>query len=183
MSCLSTWVYLSWHHSANQPESAEVAINCSIPPDIFFFWCISLYGVPTNAAQLHNVRWTNTCTLLAKYLSSCFLSHACLSRTSSFLCMLCWKLPSQVCISLSPVSTSAKCTFMCLTQQNKIQHSWLSIEALGFHFTPLFTFPTELTSLFNTLLFIYYHRCMHVHMEGGRWINTSFLLLDWHVNK
>ena len=35
----------------NQPESEEAARNCSSPPEVF--WCISLYGVPTNAAQLH----------------------------------------------------------------------------------------------------------------------------------
>ena len=62
----------------------------------FFFWCISLYGVLTNAAQLHNVRWT----LLAKNPSSRVLSRACLSRTSS------------------PVSASVKCSFTCLPQQN-----------------------------------------------------------------
>lgn len=60
---ISTCIYLSWHHSANQPESAEVARNCSIPPEDF--WCVSFYEVPTNGNQLHNVRWTNTCVSLA----------------------------------------------------------------------------------------------------------------------
>ena len=44
---------------------------------VSFSLCISLYGVPTNAAQLHNVRWTNTCVLLAKNPSSfCVLALA-----------------------------------------------------------------------------------------------------------
>jgi hypothetical protein len=42
----------------------EVARNCSTPPEVF--WCVSLYGVLTNAAQQCNVRQTNTCVLLAK---------------------------------------------------------------------------------------------------------------------
>jgi hypothetical protein len=29
--------------------------------NFFFFWCISLYGVLTNAAQICNVRRTNIC--------------------------------------------------------------------------------------------------------------------------
>lgn len=53
-----------------------------------FFWCISLYGVPTNAAQLHNVRRTNSCLLLAKNFSSHALSCACFSRAYSLLCLL-----------------------------------------------------------------------------------------------
>ena len=32
-------------------EATEVARNCSTPPEVF--WCVSLYGVLTNAAQLH----------------------------------------------------------------------------------------------------------------------------------
>jgi hypothetical protein len=117
-SCLSMCVCLSSHHSANQPESAEAARNCSIPPEVF--WCISVCGVATSAAQLHNVWWTNTCVLLAMNPSSSVLSHACFSRTSSLLCLLQWNVPSRVCLSLSPVSTSGKHSFMCLPQQNPI---------------------------------------------------------------
>jgi hypothetical protein len=60
--------------------------NCSTSPEVFFG--VSLYGVPTNAAQLCNVRWTNTCMSLSKNLSTCVLSCACFSRTSSLLCLL-----------------------------------------------------------------------------------------------
>ena len=116
----------------NQPESMEAARNCSTPPEVF--WCISLYGVLTNVAQLCNVRQTNTCVLLAKNPSSHVLSRACFSRTSSLLCLLQWNVPSRVCLSLSPVSTSGKHSFMCLPQQNTIQHNWLSKEPLSFHF-------------------------------------------------
>jgi hypothetical protein len=81
---------ISKHHvslvcASNQPKSVVVATNCSTPPEVF---CqVSLYGVPTNAAQLCNVRQTHTCVLLAKNLSSQVLSHACFSRTSSLLCL------------------------------------------------------------------------------------------------
>lgn len=50
--------------SSYQPESSEAATNYSTPPEVFL--CVSLYGVPTNAAQLHSVRWTNTRMSLAK---------------------------------------------------------------------------------------------------------------------
>ena len=85
------------------------------------FWCVCLYGALTNAAQLYNVRWTSMCALSVKNPSSRVLSHACFSRTSSFLCLLQPNVPSQVCLSLSPVSTSAKRSFMCLPQQNTMQ--------------------------------------------------------------
>ena len=56
------------------PHSAEVARSCSITQKVFclFVWWVSLYGVPTDAAQLHNVRWTNTCVSLAKNLYMSF---------------------------------------------------------------------------------------------------------------
>ena len=40
--------------ASNQPESEEEARSCITPPQVF--WCVSLYGVLTNAAQLRNVR-------------------------------------------------------------------------------------------------------------------------------
>ena len=52
------------------------------------FWCVSLYGVSTNAAQLHSIRQTNTCVSLAKNPSSRVLSHVCFSRTSTLLYLL-----------------------------------------------------------------------------------------------
>ena len=50
--------------SANQPGSEQAARNCSTPPEVS--WCISLYGVLTNAAQLSNVRLTKTWVPFAK---------------------------------------------------------------------------------------------------------------------
>jgi hypothetical protein len=76
------------------------------------FFGVSLYGAPTNAAQLRSVRRTNTCISLAKNLLSSVLSHACFSRISSLLCLLHLKIPSQICLSFSPVSTSAKCSLL-----------------------------------------------------------------------
>jgi len=43
MLCLSTRVCLSWHHSVNQPESAQAARNCSIP----------LYGASLSMESRH----------------------------------------------------------------------------------------------------------------------------------
>jgi hypothetical protein len=65
------------------------------------FWCVSLYGVPTNAAPCYNVRQSNSCVLLVKNPSSRVLSHACFSRTSSLLCLLQQNVPSRVGLSLS----------------------------------------------------------------------------------
>ena len=146
-SCLSMWVCLSWHYPDNKPESKKVARNCSTPPEDF--GCVSLYGVPTNAAQLHNVRQTNICWSLAKTLSShVVLSHVCFSRTSFLLCLLQQNFPSWVCLSLSPVSTSGKYFYTCLSQQNTIQHIRLFKEPLGFYFNCELTFTlSSLTCL------------------------------------
>jgi hypothetical protein len=56
------------------------------------FWCVSLYGIPTSAAQLHNIRQSKTCVPLAKNLLS-RVSYACFSRTSSLLCLLQRSIP------------------------------------------------------------------------------------------
>jgi len=128
-------MYLASALESNQPKSLEVARNCSIPPDIF--WFVSLYRIPRNAAQLHIVRWTNTCMLLAKNPSSRVLSHARFSRTSSLLCLLHQKVLSGVCLSLpsTPVSTLTKRSFMHLPQQTPPNK--LSKEPSSFHFNPL----------------------------------------------
>jgi hypothetical protein len=97
------------------------------------FWCVSLYGVPANAAQLCNVRRTKACMLLSKNPSSLGLSRACFSRISSLLCLLQQKHSfTSWPLSFTPVSTLTKHSFTCLPQQNTIQHNWLSKEALKF---------------------------------------------------
>ena len=48
MSCLS--VALASVCASNEPESMEVARNCTIPPEVF--WYFSFYGVLSNAAHL-----------------------------------------------------------------------------------------------------------------------------------
>lgn len=53
-----------------------------------FFWCVPLCGVLTNAPRLQNLREINTCVLLAKYLSSRVLAHACFSGTFFHLGLL-----------------------------------------------------------------------------------------------
>jgi hypothetical protein len=91
------------------------------------FWSISLYGVLTNASQLRNVRWTNSCLSLTKNPPSHVISHACFSRTSSLLCLLSFSrnVPSRVCL----LETSFHLcqlqdnSFMCLPQQNTIGHN------------------------------------------------------------
>ena len=44
VSYLSIWVCFSWYYSANQPESLEVARNCSTPPEDFFLLWFSLWS-------------------------------------------------------------------------------------------------------------------------------------------
>ena len=124
MPCLSIFICLSWHHSANQPKSTEAARNCSISLDIFLVhFCL---WNPTNADQHMD--------FVIKESSSRVLSHACLSRTPFLLCLLQPNVPSWVCLSLSPVSTSGKHSFRCIPQQNTIQHNWISKEPSSFHF-------------------------------------------------
>jgi hypothetical protein len=106
-----------------------------------FFWCVSLYGVPTYAAQLCHVRWM----LLAKNPSSRVLSCACFSRTF----FLQPNISSRACLSLSPVCASAKCSFMCLPQQNTIQPTFQN--TLKF---PLHTHTS----------FMYTHRHTNTHL-------------------
>jgi hypothetical protein len=77
---------------------------------------ISLYGILTNAVQLLIVRQNNKRVSLAQHLSSRFLSHACLSSTSSLLCLLQQNVPS--------------CVF-----SNKTPSSRFYKEPLHFHFT------------------------------------------------
>jgi hypothetical protein len=69
------------------------------------------------------------------------MSFHMLSRTSFLLCLLQQTIPSWVCLSLSPVSTSAKHSFTCLPKQNTTQHYWLSKEPLSFHFRNLSSSP------------------------------------------
>jgi hypothetical protein len=82
VSCLSTG--LTSACISSQSKSLEAATNCSTPPEVF--WCVSVYGVLTSAAQVHNGRQTYTCVLLTKNLSSWVLSHACFSKTSPLSC-------------------------------------------------------------------------------------------------
>jgi hypothetical protein len=94
VSCLSTCMCLSC-------QSARVCGNSKnhgTSPEIV--WFISLYGVPTNAARLCNVRWTNTYMPLARNPSSCVIPHACFNRASFLLCLLQQDIASQVCLSL-----------------------------------------------------------------------------------
>ena len=58
MSCLSIWVWLGIHQSANHPDSSEAARSTSTPPE-GFFWFLSLCVFPINGAQEYNERWSN----------------------------------------------------------------------------------------------------------------------------
>jgi hypothetical protein len=113
--CLSTC--LASACASNQSNSLEAATNRNTPPE--GFWCVSLYVVPTNTAQLHNVRRTNTCMLTKNlHLVSCHvlalaehpLSYVCFSK------MFLHK--SALAFHLCPLFK--KRSFMCLPQQNTI---------------------------------------------------------------
>jgi len=82
-------------HASNQPKSEETARNSSTPPEAF--WCNSVYGVLTNAVQLHSVRQTSTCVLAKN--PSCVLSCARFSRMSSCVCF------SETCLHKSTLAS------------------------------------------------------------------------------
>ena len=76
-----------------------------------FFRCVSLYGVPTNAAQLCSVRGTNIGRLLTENSSSHVLSLTCFSKTPFLLCLLSAGLlqrnvPSPMCSDKIPSDTT-----------------------------------------------------------------------------
>ena len=77
---------------------------------VFVFCCISFYWVPINTAQLHNIRQTNTCVSLIKKIFHHTSFHV-LALTKHLFIYACF---SQTFLSLSPVSTSAKRSFMCV---------------------------------------------------------------------
>ena len=112
--------------SGHSVESYLYPLNITCPPRAFPRHCasnqgvcgsskklqhnthVSLCGVLTNAAQLHNARQINTCVSPGKNPSSRVLSCACFSRTSSLQCLLQRKVPSQVSESFTPMSTLRK---------------------------------------------------------------------------
>jgi hypothetical protein len=127
-------------YTSNQPESLQATTNCStLSGD---FWCISFYGVPINAAQLHNVRQTSVS--LAKNRSSRVLSHACFSRTSSLLCLLPVPLKCSFMYlpwPFIPVSTLTNVPSRVCPSKTP---SLLSKEPLSFHFTLLLDYSSLL---------------------------------------
>ena len=82
---------------------------------------------PDSGVQIHNV-WTNTFLWLAKNPSTCVLWCACLSRTSSILCLLLWNVPSKVYLSLLHL-----CPLSCLCP-SKTPSNHFSKQFLHFHF-------------------------------------------------
>lgn len=99
MGLASEWVCTSWYHSANWPESSLRSGKKLPEHHQKFFWCIFLYGVLTNGAQLRNAKWINTCVSLAKTPSSFILSHVCFSQTSFYLGLLQPNTPSGIRLS------------------------------------------------------------------------------------
>jgi hypothetical protein len=128
MSCLSMCVYLSWHSSANLPESKEAARNCSTPPKIslvcFSLWSLNKCSSPMQCKVDQYMR-----VVYQESFTTC-LSHACFSRTPFHLCLPQCNIPSQVCLSLSYLCLFQP--FTCLPQQNTIQHNWFSKEPSSF---------------------------------------------------
>jgi hypothetical protein len=98
LSCLSLCTCLSWHHSANQLESAEEPKNYSTPPEKKFFGVFLSMESQQMQLNYEMKGQTTTCMLLAKNPSSCVLSCICFIRE----------------IILSPVSASAKHSFTSL---------------------------------------------------------------------
>ena len=95
------------------PRKQQKATKTS--PEVF--WCISLYGVTTNWAQLCISRWTYACILLEKNLLSHVFSWSCFSNVHPFTC---------VCFR--------KTLLHMFAPAKAIQHNWLSKEPLSFHF-------------------------------------------------
>lgn len=58
-----------------------MARSCSTQSEVF--WCISLFGVPIKAAQLHNERWTNSNMSLIMCLFKCSILQNILSLVSA----------------------------------------------------------------------------------------------------
>ena len=110
--CHFTCICLSWHHSARVWGSSKKPNTTRR-----FLECFSLWS-PNKWSSTMQCKADLLCLLLAKNPSSHVLSHACFSRTSSLLCLFQLNVPSWVCLSLSPVSTSGKHSFTCLPQQN-----------------------------------------------------------------
>ena len=147
-------VCLSWHHSANQPESTEASRSCSTPPEVL--WCISLYGVPTNGAQLCNVRQTNTCA------SSRVLSHTCFSQSFTCVCF------SEMFLHLSAL---AKHPFTCV----QFRKSPLHLFAPAKHHLTLLSQRTLKFSLLGTVCYSFPESARH------RWVVGFCELLPIHV--
>jgi hypothetical protein len=130
MFCLSTSICLSWHHSANQPESEETSRNCSTPPEVFG---VFLSGVLTNASQLYNIRQMNTYMLLAKNRSSPVPSYVCFIAEHPFTCG---------CFSEMFLHKSPLIFHLCSLQENtssrvcpsRTSSNWLYKEPLSFYF-------------------------------------------------
>ena len=151
------WVWLS----KTRHESVSAYIILSINPSLqnqqeatahyqkFFFMCVSLCGVLTNGAQLHNVRRVNTCVSLLKNPSSNVLSCACFSRTSFHLYLLQKNVPLQVCVSKAFNCVCFSRLFLHMFDPAK-HHPILYKVPLSFHFRTQY-----LTNITQTLALSY----------------------------
>ena len=98
-SCLTTCL-ASAHESISADITLPISLSLTKQQEATahhqkFFRYISLYGIPTNGAQLQNVRRINACMpLVKKNPLSHVLSHACFSRTFFHLCPLQEHTPS-----------------------------------------------------------------------------------------
>ena len=120
VSCLTSG--LASACASNQPKSSEGAANCSRLPEVFLV-CFSLWS-PNKCSSTTQCKVNQDMHVSsARSPSLCVLSCACFSSTDSLLCLLQLNIPSRICLSLSPVSTSEKHSFMCLPQKNTIQHN------------------------------------------------------------
>ena len=104
LSCLSTW-------SVSPDITLPISLSLRKQEETTahhkkVFLCVSHYRILKHEAQLHNVRWTNTClSLVEKNPLSRVLSHACFSRTSFYLRLLQENTPSCFCPSKTTSNT------------------------------------------------------------------------------
>ena len=120
-SCLSSPIYTLQTTCPSQvlPKLTSLSQPAPVQETVAYqqriFWCISFYGVLTNAAQLCNVNQMNTRMLLAKNLTSHVLSFSCVCYSENFLhkstlifylCPLQLNFPLCVCTSKTPTNTN-----------------------------------------------------------------------------
>ena len=128
------WVSSTGLASAHESVSADIILPivpslrkqqeaASTPPEVFVPFSIYSQYKWSSTPQC---KGTSTCVSLAKSPSSRILSCACFSKTSSHLCSFSKMFFHESALAehpFTPVSTSRKCSFTCLLQQNSLRYN------------------------------------------------------------